>query len=120
MQDFDQARTLKPDYALAFENRGITLVNVKRRNEALYALSKAIELDPTLWLAFGYRASIYEERSDWRAMYDDAKKLIELAPNYRMGYEYRGRAYLEVAPHQPAITALSTAIPLHPTPLSRS
>src|SRR5258708_13080527 len=47
-------------------------------------------------------------------MYDDAKKLIELAPNYRMGYEYRGRAYLEVGQQQAAIADFSKAISIDP------
>ncbi len=37
MQDFDQAILLKPDYALAFANRGVALRNLNRPNEALVA-----------------------------------------------------------------------------------
>jgi tetratricopeptide (TPR) repeat protein len=92
MQDLDQAILLKPDYALAFLNRGIVLGNLKRPNEALAALSAAIERDPKMWWAYEHRAEIYESRSDWRASYDEANKMIEIDPNNRLGYAFRGRA----------------------------
>jgi tetratricopeptide (TPR) repeat protein len=112
MQDFDQAILIKPDYGRAFLNRGIGLRNLKRPNEALVALSSAISFDPNLWLAYEHRAFIYEERFDWRAMYDDANKLTELRPDYRMGYEFRGHAYLEVGQYQAAINDFTKAINL--------
>jgi tetratricopeptide (TPR) repeat protein len=115
MQDFDQAILLKDDYALAYSNRGIALRNLNRPNEALVALSAAIERDPKQWSAYESRAFIYEDRSNWRAMYDDANKLIELAPNYRMGYEFRGHAYLESGQYQAAVADFTKAISIDPS-----
>ena len=66
---------------------------LKRPDEALTELSTAIRLDPKLLFAYQQRSAIYEEKSDWRAMYDDANKLIELTPNDRLGYDMRGEAY---------------------------
>ena len=114
MQDFDQAILLKPGFAFPYLNRGIALHNLKRPNEALVAFAAAIERDPTLWLAYENRATVYEERSDWRATYDDANKMIELQPNNRLGYEFRGHAFLEVGQYQPAIDDFSKAISLDP------
>jgi Tfp pilus assembly protein PilF len=115
MQDLDQAILLKPDYGLAFVNRGIVLHNLKRPNEALVALSKAIELEPTQWWqAYESRAEIYEERSDWRASYNDANKMIEIDPNNQLGYVFRGRAYLEVGQYHPAINDYTKSISLEP------
>ena len=92
--------------------RGAALRNLKRPNEALVALTKAISLDPTVWQSYEHRSFIYEDREDWRAMYNDANKLIELKPDYRMGYEFRGHAYLEVGQYQPAINDFTKAIDL--------
>src|SRR5260370_6267762 len=55
-----------------------------------------------------------EERCEGGDKDDDAKNLIELEPNYRMGYEYRGRAYLEVGQQQAAIADFSKAISIDP------
>jgi len=45
-------------------------------------------------------------------MYNDANKLIELKPDYRMGYEFRGHAYLEAGQYQAAINDFTKAIDL--------
>ena len=114
MRDFDQAILLKSDYALGYLNRGVALRNLKRPNEALVALATAIERDPKLTLAYENRAFLNEDRSNWRAVYDDALKVIELAPDDRMGYELRGHAYLEVGQYQAAITDFTKAISIDP------
>jgi tetratricopeptide (TPR) repeat protein len=47
-------------------------------------------------------------------VYDDALKVIELAPGNRMGYELRGHAYLEVGQYQAAIADFTRAISIDP------
>jgi lipoprotein NlpI len=115
MQDFDQAILLKSDYALAYVNRGQALRKLKRPNEALVALTTAIEHDPKLAAAYEKRAFAYEDASNWRAMYDDATRLIQLAPNYRTGYELRGHAYLETGQQLEAVADFTKAIAIGPS-----
>jgi tetratricopeptide (TPR) repeat protein len=112
LQDFDHVLLLKPDDANGLMNRGLALRNLERPDEALVALSSAITQNSTLWEAYENRAFIYEDRSNWRAMYDDANKMIELDPNDRMGYEFRGHAYLESGQYQLAIADFTKAISL--------
>jgi tetratricopeptide (TPR) repeat protein len=114
MQDLDQSLLLKPDFANAHMNRGVALYRLKRPNEALVAYSRSIDLDATQWLTFENRATIYEDRANWRAVYDDAVKLIELAPNYQMGYALRGHAYFESGQYQAAVVDFSKAMSLAP------
>src|ERR1700722_17793523 len=99
MQDIDQPILLKPVFARAFMNRGMVLGRMNRLNESVVALSTAIQLDPTLRQAFESRAYIYESRSDWRAMFNDANKMMERAPNEQIGYGYRGRRWSGLATH---------------------
>jgi tetratricopeptide (TPR) repeat protein len=114
MQDFDQAILLKSDFAIAYVNRGGALRNLKRPNEALVALTTAIEHDPKERSAYENRAFVNEDASNWRAVYDDATKVIQLAPNYRMGYELRGHAYLETGHQLEAIADFTKAILIDP------
>jgi tetratricopeptide (TPR) repeat protein len=144
MQDLDQAILQWPEYALAIMNRGVLLDRLQRPKEALVALSRAIELDPTLRDAFRSRVRtnealvalsraiqfdptlrgafksrilIYEKHSDWRAVIDDANKLIELTPKDATGYVSRGRAYLELGQYEPAIADFTKAISTDPSVL---
>jgi tetratricopeptide (TPR) repeat protein len=114
MQDFDQAILLKSDFAIAYVNRGGALRNLKRPYEALVALNTAIEHDPKERTAYENRAFVNEDASNWRAVYDDAMKLIQLAPDYRMGYELRGHAYLESGQQLEAIADFTKAILIDP------
>ena len=75
--DLDYAILLKSDYALAYIDRGIALHNLNRQSEALVSFNKAIELDPSQFSAFENRASIYEDISNWRGVYDDGNKMID-------------------------------------------
>jgi tetratricopeptide (TPR) repeat protein len=54
-------------------------------------------------------------RSNWRALFDDANKLIELEPRNKLGFAFRGHAYFEVGQHSPAIADLSKVISIDPT-----
>ncbi len=47
-------------------------------------------------------------------MFDDAGKMIDIQPNNRMGYEFRGHAYLEAGQYQPAIADFTKAISIDP------
>jgi tetratricopeptide (TPR) repeat protein len=47
-------------------------------------------------------------------MYDDATRLIQLAPNYRTGYELRGHAYLETGQQLEAVADFTKAIAIGP------
>ena len=50
-----------------------------------------------------------------RGVYDDGNKMIELNPNDRLGYEYRGHAYLEVGQQEAAIRDFNRAISIDPS-----
>ena len=55
LASYDKAIALKPDYAEAFNNRGIALRQLKRFDEALASYDKAIALKPDYADAFNNR-----------------------------------------------------------------
>jgi tetratricopeptide (TPR) repeat protein len=110
LQNFNQAILLKPDYAIPYFNRGIALNDLNRPNEAFLAFNKSVELDPNDFDSYYQRASILDDRSNWRGVYDDANKMIQLQPDNRLGYEFRGHAYIQVGQNQAAINDFTKAI----------
>ena len=46
LRDFDKAIELKPDYTLAYNNRGVTYFKMKRYDEALRDFERSLALDP--------------------------------------------------------------------------
>lgn len=43
---YNSAIALKPEYSIAFNNKGISLFNLGKYDEALECFNKAIQLDP--------------------------------------------------------------------------
>ena len=52
---FNQAIELKPDYAVAYNNKGMILNDLKKYKEAVSCFNKAIELDSNYFLAIKNR-----------------------------------------------------------------
>merc|ERR1719263_104795 len=61
LQSFDKAIQLKPDYAMAFNNRGKVLAKINRFEDALQSYDKAIQLNPDDAMAFVNRGIVLHE-----------------------------------------------------------
>ena len=57
LASYDKAIALKPDYAVAHNNRGNTLMDLKRPAEALASYDKAIALKPDVAEAHNNRGN---------------------------------------------------------------
>ena len=77
---YDNAIMLRPDYASAHHKRAYALRSLKRYDEALESIEKAIELDSTMHLAAGERLTIKMSMCHWKGLrenVDDALASIE-------------------------------------------
>ena len=61
LTSLDKAIELDPDYAYAWNNRGVSLHYLERYTEAIASLDKAIELDPDYALAIENRRLLLEK-----------------------------------------------------------
>ncbi len=109
-----QAIALKPDYAEAFNNRGIVLQDLKRLDDALASYDKAITLKPDYADAFYNRGNALQELKrldDALASYD---KAIALKPDYAEAFYNRGNALQELKRLDDALASYDKAIALKP------
>jgi tetratricopeptide (TPR) repeat protein len=91
--DLTKAVELKPDYAEAYNLRGMGYWRLKDTPRALADESKAIELDPALARTHRTRGYIYLQQHEHDRALADFSNAIELAPSLPVGYFYRALAY---------------------------
>jgi tetratricopeptide (TPR) repeat protein len=83
-------------------------------NNAIDALTKAIELDPKFTKAYGDRGVCYGQLGKYSQALEDFNKVIELEPKNAVGYTSRGLAYHSLGNSRDAIKDFDKAIKLNP------
>lgn len=80
---FSEAIRLKPDYALAFYNRGLAYYSKRELDAAMKDYNEAIRLNPDMDNAFYNRALVYEEMLDFPTAIADYQKYLDLGGGQR-------------------------------------
>jgi len=84
LEEYDMAIKKNPGYALSWNNKGDTLINLRREDEAMDAFEKALGIDPNLPYAWFNKAYVYSLRKDKDNMILSLKRAIELDPGYKI------------------------------------
>ncbi len=82
LKAYDNVIELKPDYAVAWYNRGFILGKLGRHEEALKAFDKAIELKPDDAEAWYNKACVYSLKGDKEKALKHLSKAIDFAATY--------------------------------------
>jgi tetratricopeptide (TPR) repeat protein len=90
LADLDIARRLEPDNYWILTDRGVVLMDMNRKQEALEDFNRAIEIEPEMFLAYAYSAGIKDEFADYAGAERDYLRLIRLRPDYFYAYEGLG------------------------------
>jgi tetratricopeptide (TPR) repeat protein len=87
LNDLDRAKRIDAnDYWIAVD-RGIVLVDLNRKQEALPEFNRAIGIDPNVFLAYVYSAGIKDELGDYTGAEHDYEVLARLKPEYYFASE---------------------------------
>ena len=78
MQDFDDAISLDPTMALAYNNRGLAYVKLGQHEKAIADLTEAIRLNPQLAVAYNLRALAHAGLERYREAQQDVDEATEL------------------------------------------
>jgi tetratricopeptide (TPR) repeat protein len=98
LDDLDGAKKLEPgDYWIAVD-RGTTLVDLNRKPEALEEFTRAIGIDPAIFIAYVYSAGIKDESGDYEGAEKDYTALAKLKPEYYFAFE--GLGIIKMRKHQ--------------------
>ena len=81
LQSYDRAIQLKPDFAEAYYNRGLALVELKRFEEALQSYDRAIQLKPDFAEAYSNRGIALDELKRFEEALQSYDRAIQLKPD---------------------------------------
>jgi tetratricopeptide (TPR) repeat protein len=112
--DYGQAIRLKPDYAEAYNNRGVVR-NLGDRQGAISDYNQAIKLKPDYAEAYHNRGFAYNALGDKQNAITDYDQAITLKPYYVEAYNNRGivrNALGEQKPQLPTMTKRSHSSPI--------
>jgi len=112
--DYDQAIALKPDYALAYYNRGIAYRQKGDLDHAIADYDQAIALEPDDADAYNNRGVAYDYKGDLDHAIADYDQAIALKPDFAVAYRNRGIAYADKGDLDHAIADYDQAIALKP------
>ena len=111
---YDKAIRLKPDYAEAYDNRGITKSRLGQYEAAIADHSEAIRLKPNLAGAYNNRGVAKNALGQREAAIADYDEAIRLKPGLAKVYNNRGSTKNALGRHEAAIADYDEAIRLKP------
>lgn len=94
--------------------RGSSLLNLHRHDEAIEAFTAAIALDPTYAEAFNQRSITYYLMEDYHSAIDDAAKVVQFMPLHFGAWSGMGHCYAHLGQTKRAIHSYRRAIGINP------
>jgi tetratricopeptide (TPR) repeat protein len=101
---------LDPKAKVAWNNRGISYLNLHQYEKAIADLSRAIELDAKCALPWSSRGYTYSELHQHEKAIADFNRAIELDPKWTTPWNYRGCSYFDLHQYEKAIADFNRAI----------
>ena len=114
IEDYDRAIELKPDFAEAHGNRGVTNFELKEYKAALEDYDRAISLKPDFAEAHNNRGNANRALGRNAEAVEDYDRAISLKPDFAEVYYNRGNAKAELGQPASALADYDRAISLKP------
>ena len=111
---YDQAIDINPQFAEAYNNRGITKDLLGRHEEAITDYNEAIRINPQLAEAYYNRGTTKDLLGRHEKAIADYDQAIRINPQYAQAYYNRGNAKGELGQHEEAIADYDEAIRINP------
>ena len=93
IQEFNYAIEQVPDYADAYNYRGIAYHYIGNYDQAIADYDRAIEIQPADFLVYNNRGIAYFNKEDYDRAIADLNEAIRLCPGRTMAYLNRGGIY---------------------------
>ncbi|MEL7038892.1 MAG: tetratricopeptide repeat protein [Cyanobacteria bacterium J06592_8] len=111
---YDKAVEIQPDYAQAWNNRGLELYYLERYTEAVQSYDKALEIQPDdakAWYNRGFALLKLERYTEALQSFD---KAVEIQPDYADVWNNRGVALYNLERYTEAIQSYDKAVEIQP------
>ncbi|MEI7752780.1 MAG: tetratricopeptide repeat protein, partial [Candidatus Omnitrophota bacterium] len=114
IRDYDMAIKLKPDFAVAYMNRGNAKTDLGLYDSNIEDQNMAIKLSPTLASAYSARGAAYHRKKMYDRAIEDYGRSLELDPKHVGAYVGRGNSYYRSGKYDVAIRDYDQAITMDP------
>jgi protein O-GlcNAc transferase len=114
LADLDRLAVVPEWRALAWYNRGFTLVVARRWTQAVEAFDRLLAVRPNAPRALALRSNALRELGRLNEALADSERAIALDPNHSMAFFNRGATLLALGRRQEALAALNRAMELDP------
>ena len=111
---YNEALQLKPNYADAYNNRGIAYRHLKQYERAIADHDKAIQLNPNDAQVYSSRGLTYALQNHLELAIQDYTKSIEINPNNVDRYNMRAACYVRLKNYELTIQDLNKIIEINP------
>ncbi len=115
IQLLDEALVLNPDFAEAYNGRGVARAKKGDYGHAIADFDKAIQLKPNFAMAFNNRGNVRKEKRDYDGAIADCTEAIRLNPSNATAFSNRGSAKIAKRDYDGAIADFNEAIRLNPS-----
>ncbi len=111
--DFTKAISLYPNYAEAYEARGMSFLGLRDYTAAIDDFSRAMVLNPKLEHLFVNRGLAYDDSGEYDKAIVDYTYALQVDPNDQYATYNRGRAYVDKKEFQNAIADFTHSIQIN-------
>ena len=94
--------------------KGLSLANSKRYEEAIMAYSKVLDIDPRLAGAYYNRGTAWVRKGNHDSAIADYNSALEIKPRDAVAYNNRGTAWICKGNHDMAIADFNSALEINP------
>ena len=112
--DYDMTIQLKPDYAIAYNDRGVVKGKLGKYKAAIEDYDEAIRIKPDCIVAYYNRGRTKDQLEQDSAAIEDYNIAIDLEPDYADAYYNRGVVKGKLGEYDAAIADYDKAIDLKP------
>ena len=114
IEDYNQAIRINPNYANAYNFRGLARLLLGEYQAAIEDFNSAIRINPDYADAYNNRGAVRKNLGEYQAAIEDYSEAIRINPNDANAYYNRGNARFDLKQYQEAIEDYSEAIRINP------
>lgn len=111
---YDEALRLNPQFAEAYNNRGIVKYELNQYTAAIEDYSTAIRLKSNFADALNNRGNAYAALKQFNEAAQDLQAALKLKPDFAIGHNNLGNVYSSMKNYDAAISEYTQAIQLNP------
>jgi len=105
---------LKPEWDLAYYNRGITYAHKALYDQAIRDFNRALELNSRDADVYADRGIVYKNKGEYDRAIQDHTKALEINPRFARAYNGRGEVYRHKGEYERAILDYTQALEINP------